>query len=93
MKKPIAFAIVFLLPIVGCAASQVVQPPPSLERRTLRISAEVPGFEYTWFECSNKFLGFCTETTQKKEFYNLSDKATRQKLIDMGFVARVLGAY
>lgn len=74
----------------SCASSQIVLPPPSLERRTLRLSSEVAGFEYTWFECTRKFLGICTEKQQRKELYDLTKKDVREKLIAMGFVARVL---
>lgn len=73
----------------SCASQQTVLPPPSLENRTLRISADLAGFEYEWNECTRKFLGFCTETTRRKDTYDLSDIEVRKKLIAMGFVAKV----
>lgn len=86
----VATACFFILvPGVGCATSQIVLPPPSLENRTLRISEDAPGFEYKWFECVRKFLGFCTEKAERKEIYDLTKKDVRQRLIAMGFVARV----
>lgn len=88
--KAAMLTIVFMLPMIGCASSQIVSTPRPLEQRVLRISPDHPGFEYTWFECARKTLWWCAEKVQKKEIYNLNDKAVRQKLIDMGFVAQVL---
>jgi hypothetical protein len=60
-----------------------------LENRTLRISEKVPGFEYQWEECVKKFLGMCTKKEMKLELFDLRTPEIRQKLIQMGFVARV----
>jgi hypothetical protein len=60
-----------------------------LEHRTLRISPEVPGFEYQYEICLKKILGICTKRGMKREFYDLRDENLKQKLIDMGFVAKV----
>lgn len=81
--------IIALLP--ACASlAEVSEAPPDLSRRTLRISAGLAGFEYQWRECVKKGLfGACREWAMRKEFYDLTDPLTRQKLILMGFVARV----
>jgi hypothetical protein len=63
--------------------------PPTLSRRKLDISAKIPGLEYYWQECTKKFLGSCRKWETKIEYYDLTDPAVRQKLIDMGFVAKV----
>jgi len=49
----------------------------------------VAGFEYQWEECVKKLLGICTKKQMKVEYYDLNNQETRQKLIDMGFVAKV----
>jgi hypothetical protein len=63
--------------------------PPALENRTLRLSLEVPGFEYQFEECVKKVVGICVKKQMKKETFDLRDPLVRQRLIDMGFVARV----
>lgn len=80
------------LMIVGsnCSSSPIVSTPRPLEQRTLRISPDHPGLEYTWFECEKKFLWMCSKKVQRKEIYDLNDKAMREKLIAARFVARVL---
>ena len=83
-----AYLIATLL-LVGCASLAVNNAPPALELRTLRISDKVPGFEYSWRECKKTFLGNCRKWELKTEYYDLTDTAVRNKLRDMGFVARV----
>ena len=73
---------------LNCASLQAVSPP-QLENRTLRLSLDVPGFEYQYEVCAAHFLGICTKHEMKKEIYDLRDPEMRKKLIDMGFVARV----
>lgn len=88
MKSAILIAIFVFASVIGCAS--VVIPPPNLELRTLRISRDIAGFEYQWFECARKGLfGNCLEWVKKIEYYDLTDKTVRNKLIDMGFVANV----
>lgn len=87
MKFFIAFVMVTL---TACASLADNEAAPALENRTLRISAGLPGFEYQWRECVKKGLfGNCREWAMRKEFYDLTDAATRERLINMGFVARV----
>lgn len=63
--------------------------PPSLDNRTLRLSPDLPGFEYQWEECVKHFLWICTKQEMKKEFYDLRDAVVRKQLIDMGFILKV----
>lgn len=83
-----ALTLFLIISTLSCASSPI-QSPPSLENRTLRISEKVPGFEYQWRECAKKFLGMCTKWEMRVEYYDLTDIAVRQKLIAMGFVARI----
>jgi hypothetical protein len=66
-----------------------MQSPPDLGNRTLRISLDLPGFEYQYEICIKKFLGVCVKHAMTKDIYDLRDEAIRKKLIDMGFVAKV----
>lgn len=84
---------VFVVLFVGACASLAESPyenPPALENRTLRISAGLAGLEYQWRVCTKTGLfGRCKEWGKKTEFYDLTDPKTREKLINMGFVAKV----
>lgn len=78
--------------VVACASLGERDPelPPALENRTLKISSKVTGFEYQWRECTKRGLfGRCQKIEMRTELYDLSDAAVREKLINMGFVARV----
>ncbi len=76
--------------IFGSSCSSLAIPSvPPLEHRTLRLSKDVPGFEYQFEVCKREVLGVCISSTTKVETYDLRDLALRTKLIDMGFVARV----
>lgn len=85
------FSMMLLLTISNASCASSPMPlPPRLESRTLRISKKVPGFEYQWFVCTSKGLfGRCKEETVKIEYFDLTDPSTREKLINMGFVAKV----
>lgn len=77
-----------VLVIAGC--SSIATDVPALENRTLRISASVAGFEYQWRECVRPGLfGACRRWETRVEHYDLNDAVIRNKLSDMGFVARV----
>jgi hypothetical protein len=73
---------------VSCASSPV-DSVPALENRTLRISRDLPGFEYQYTICVKQVLFICTQTQMKKETYDLRDEVVRLQLINMGFVVRV----
>jgi hypothetical protein len=73
---------------LSCASSSIALPPV-LENRSLRISPDIPGFEYQYEECIAHFLGFCTKTEMKKDVYDLTDIEVRKKLIAMGFILKV----
>jgi len=60
-----------------------------LELRTLEIAKDFPGFVYYYEECVKRFLGFCTKKEMKRWAWDLRDEATRNKLIDAGFVLKV----
>lgn len=75
--------------IVGCASLAVNNTPPALELRTLRISDNIPGFEYSWRECKKSLFGNCRKWELKVEYYDLTDRTVRDKLRNMGFVGRV----
>lgn len=81
-------AVMFL---AGCSSlADINTPPPALENRTLRLSAKVPGFEYQYNQCVQAGLfGACRKWQMVVETYDLSDVSVRNKLSDMGFVARV----
>jgi hypothetical protein len=82
--------IFFLLASCASLAGPDYEKPPALENRTLRISASIAGFEYQWKECVKRGLfGRCREWEMKKESYDLTDAKVRERLILMGFVARV----
>lgn len=82
------YAIVFLfVAAVGCASIEVVIP--SLERRSLDISREFPGFVYRYRECTKKGIFGCRKWETRVDKYDLTDPATRNKLADMGFIAKV----
>ena len=59
--------------------------------RTLRISKDVPGLEYAYIKkvCDGKnWLGMKKCKDQRVvEYYDFTDKAVRQKFIDLDFVA------
>ena len=40
-------------------------------------------------ECTKKLLGFCRKWEVRVDYYDLTDVAVRDKLINMGFVGRV----
>jgi hypothetical protein len=87
--KKCAMTLFLIASVSGCASQQTASPP-SLDSRTLRISRKVPGFEYQWFECKKPGLfRECREYEKKVEYFDLRDEVTREKLINMGFVARV----
>lgn len=89
-KKLAATATLVILlsvPGAGCASSEILSLP-QLEHRTLRISPDFAGFEYQYEVCVSKFI-WCTKWEWRKDKYDLNDKAVREKLINMGFVARV----
>lgn len=65
-----------------------MRSPPALELRTLRLSPDLPGFEYQYEVCVSHFI-WCTKYEMKKETYDLRDEKVRKQLIDMGFVLRV----
>lgn len=82
-------AVLCLVLIGACASFAEIENPPVLENRTLRISSGLPGLEYQWRECVDKGLFRCRKWEMKKDFYDLTDPLIREKLINMGFVARV----
>jgi hypothetical protein len=88
--RVLSFALMLVSTIwsVSCASSPV-DSVPALENRTLRISSEIPGFEYQYNVCVKQVLFICTQTQMKKETYDLRDEVVRRHLIDMGFVVRV----
>ncbi len=88
-KLKIVGMTLFLITLSSGCASLLASSLPSLENRTLRISAEFAGFEYQWQVCAKRVLGVCTKREMKKDKYDLTDVETRRKLIDMGFVAKV----
>lgn len=73
---------------LSCASSPL-HSPPALENRTLRLSPEIPGFEYQYEVCASRFLGTCTKKKMVKETYDLRDPEVRKHLIAMGFVLKV----
>lgn len=76
-----------LFSLSACASNPVT--PPVLANRSLRISPDLPGFEYQYEVCLKTFLGICTKRQWTKDTYDLTDIATRNKLIDMGFIGVV----
>lgn len=73
---------------LSCASSQLASVP-ALENRTLRISLERPGLEYSYLVCVHEVLGICTKHEFKTETYDLTDQTVRDQLINMGFVVKV----
>jgi hypothetical protein len=68
----------------SCSAAPLL---PKLEDRRLRISPDRPGLFYQYEECVRRFIGICTKTEWKEEFYDLNDPEMRARLINMGFTA------
>lgn len=82
--------MLFLIALSSACASLPVPLPPILQNRSLRISADFAGFEYQYEICVKKnIFGGCKETKWQKDVYDLTDPVMRQRLIDMGFVAKV----
>jgi hypothetical protein len=82
-----AFIFIAIGAATACATSELTRVP-ALEFRTLRISRDIVGFEYQWEECTAHFI-WCTKKEMQKEYYDLTKKDVREKLINMGFVAKV----
>lgn len=89
IKTLLAGVTLGLMLLSSSCASWLLASPPSLELRTLRLSLEIPGFEYQYEVCVKKILGICTKSEMKKEVYDLRDAEVRKQLVAMGFVARV----
>ena len=90
MRATIVLALGLLIAACSSLADSDHEKPPALENRTLRISASIAGFEYQWKECvKHGLFGNCKQWEMKTEIYDLADTKTREKLINMGFVARV----
>lgn len=87
MKRLAIVLLVGFFVTIGCASVEVVIP--SLERRTLDIAKDFPGFIYKYRECTKKFLGMCRKWEERVDRYDLSDPVVRGRLSDMGFVAKV----
>lgn len=81
--------MLFSITLSSSCASLALPSAPPLEERTLRLNAEFPGFEYSYFVCDKTFLGVCTRKKRVTDFYDISTKEMRRKLIDMGFVLKV----
>lgn len=86
--KFINFAVLIFL--VGCSSFAEREKPPALELRTLKISKQVPGFEYQFRECvKSGIFGGCRKWETKTEYFDLRNPEVRDKLLHMGFVAIV----
>lgn len=81
--------ILFLTTLSGSLTYCATLLPPSLERRTLRLSKDKPSFVYQYETCVKKLLFVCVETAMTVDEYDLTDSKVREQLINMGFVARV----
>lgn len=55
----------------------------------LRLSKDVPGFQYEYWKCEREILGVCTKKVHVIELYDLRDEKVRDELIAAGFVALV----
>jgi hypothetical protein len=66
---------------------------PKIENRIMRFSLNYPGIEYQYERCEKdpttwgNLLKRKVKCRMVKEVYNRTSKATRQKVIDMGFKA------
>lgn len=90
ITSPMPSVVTLLLTIgFSSCASLAAVSPPKLELRTLRLSREVPGFEYQYDVCVKKFFGICTGTAPQKDVYDLTKPEVREMLINMGFVGKV----
>lgn len=79
----------FLILSNSSCASLLLDLPPTLAQRTLRLSRDAPVLEYQYQACVQKFLGLCTKSEMHKDVYDLRDDATRRQLVDMNFVLKV----
>lgn len=87
MRIAFLFSVLFLS---GCSGFPMPDPPLELSLRTLRIDPDSAGFEYEYQVCDKKnIFGGCKEAHWERDFFDLTDPVTRQKLINMGFVAKV----
>jgi len=77
------FSIIFIGSLISCATALV----PKLELRTLRLSKDFPGFEYRYCVKKKLFRSKCK--TWKIDKYDLTDVKVRERLINMGFIAKV----
>lgn len=94
MKKKINLTtIAASLLLIAFSASCATFATPlliPLQERTLLLDIDKPGqLFYSWRECKKRVI-WCTEWEQKREYYNLNDKDTTEKLLFMGFKVRVL---
>lgn len=82
-------ATLFLTTLSLSCAGWRLRSPPRLELRTLRISPDLPGFEYQYEVCHKRLLGICTKWVMQRDTYDLTNPEVRSQLIHMGFVATV----
>ena len=82
--------VMFLMFLVGCATG--VSGLLRLQDRELLIHPDKPGLAYPHkiTKCERRYflgvkLGKKCKSSHKIDFYNLNDKATRDKLINAGF--------
>lgn len=87
-NKQTMLGLILLLATSLSCASYVV---PKLDQRTLRISKDFAGFEYRYCGKHHWLTRKCKEWVVDK--YDLNDVKTRNRLIDMGFVAKVRKRY
>lgn len=87
-----AVTLFWMTCVSGCASFAIASLQP-LEQRVLDISLDRPALEYRHWECVEwhwpRTLDWCKRTEMRTEYYDLTDPAVRQKLVDMGFVAMV----
>jgi len=84
MNKKIKNILLISFVFLGCSSVATV---PKLELRTLRISKKVIGFEYRYC-VKHKFLSSKCKR-YNTEYYDISKKEVRDKLLNMGFVLKI----
>lgn len=72
----------------ACASFAIASLQP-LEQRVLRFSADRPGLEYSYWECTKYTLGFCRHTELRTERWDLTKEEDRKLILAKGFVAMV----
>lgn len=82
--------LLLIFTLSSCASASEILPP-TLEQRTLWLDPDGARFFYNYMKCTKGGLfGNCRKWEKVTEYYDLENAETRHKLIDTGFVFKVM---